>query len=374
MTDGQMPQHPMPSLTGRAFTVTAVVIVSVLLVLVLWRAMEVLLLMFAALLIAVLLRFMSGTISRNTPLNDTWALSLVLALLLGFSAAAIWAVGPEVAVEFQALGAGLAESFEDLNDRLRGNALGAWALDNMPSFDPEQAQELWSRIGGIGATVLGALTGFLIVLFVGVFFAYNPKLYVEGLIRLVPLARRARAAEVLKRLGTTLRWWLLGQLISMVMLWLSTWLVLYLLGVPLAFILGLLTGLLTFIPYLGPLIALIPIAMVSFLHSPVTGLMAVGAFLVIQNIEGNVLMPIVFEKTVSIPPALTVISQILMASLMGMLGVLLATPLLAVGLVLVRMLYVEDTLGDSLDEPLAHEPHMHLEGGQQGGKRVDRDK
>lgn len=362
MTDDQTPRHAVPSVTRRAFAITAVVIITVLLVLVLWRALEVLLLMFAAVLIAVLLRFISGTISRHTPLNDTWALSLVLALLLGSTAAAVWVAGPEVAAELQALGAGLATSVRELEELLRSNALGAWALDNLPRIDAEQAQEIWSRIGGIGATVLGALTAFLIVVFVGVFFAYNPKLYVEGLMRLVPLGRRARAAEVIEKLGVTLRWWLLGQLISMIMLWLSTWLVLYLLGVPLAFSLGLLTGLLTFIPYLGPLIALIPIAMVSFLHSPVTGLMAVGAFFVIQNIEGNVLMPIVFEKTVSIPPALTVVSQILMASLMGMLGVLLATPLLAVGMVLVRMLYVEDTLGDSLDKPLAHEPHLRGDG------------
>lgn len=365
MTDGQTPQLPVPSLTRKAFTVTAVVIITVLLVLVLWRAMEVLLLMFAALLIAVLLRFLSGIISRRTPLHETWALTLVLALLICFFGGAAWAVGPDVATEFQALGARLAKSINDLENMLRSNVLGAWVLDNMPRFEPEQAQELWTRIGGIGATVFGAITAFLIVLFVGVFFAYNPKLYVEGSMRLIPKAHRARAAEVMDKLGATLRWWLLGQVISMMVLWLSTWLALYLLGVPLAFILGLVTGLLTFIPYLGPLIALIPIAMVSFLHSPATGLMAVGAFLVIQNIEGNLLMPIIFEKTVSLPPALTVVSQILMASLMGMLGVLLATPLLAVGMVLVRMLYVEDTLGDSLDQPLSHEPHLRGEAAPQ---------
>ncbi|MDQ3288772.1 MAG: AI-2E family transporter [Pseudomonadota bacterium] len=361
MTDGEMPQPPVPSLTRTAFTVTAVVIITVLLVLVLWQAMEVLLLMFAALLIAVLLRFLSGNISRRTPLNDTWALTLVLALLLAFFGGSAWMVGPDVIAEFQALAAGLSESIRGLEEILRRNIVGAWALDNMPRFNPEQAQELWSRIAGIGATVIGAITAFVIVLFVGVFFAYNPKLYVEGSMRLVPKARRARAAEVMDKVGETLRWWLLGQVISMMVLWLSTWLVLHLLGVPLAFILGLLTGLLTFIPYLGPLIALIPIAMVSFVHSPATGLMAVGAFLVIQNLEGNLLMPIIFEKTVSLPSALTVVSQILMASLMGMLGVLLATPLLAVGMVLVRMLYVEDTLGDSLEQPLAHEPHLRGE-------------
>ncbi|HSM10452.1 MAG TPA: AI-2E family transporter [Lysobacter sp.] len=331
-------------------------IISVLLVLVLWRAMEVLLLMFAAVLVAVLLRFMSGTISRRTGLGETWSLSLVLVLLLGGLTVGVWAMGPAVVVQVRELSAGMSESLEEMAALLRRNELGSWLLDNMPEISLGSAQQLWSRIGGIGATVVGAIGAFFVTLFVGIFFAYNPRLYVDGLLRLVPLKRRARAAEILEKLGRTLRWWLVGQLISMVFLWLSTWLVLHLLGVPLAFTLGLLTGLLTFIPYLGPLIALLPIAMVAFLHSPTLGLMAVAAYLVIQNIEGNVMMPIVFERTVSLPPALTVVSQILMASLMGMLGVLLATPLLAVGMVLVQMLYVEDILGDSLEQPLEHAP------------------
>ena len=356
-----MSQQPSPSpgvssLTRRTFTVTGVVIISVLLVLVLWRAMEVLLLMFAAVLVAVLLRFISDTISRRTGLGEIWSLSLVIALLLGALTAGFWVMGPAMAVEFQALGAGMNESIDEMEELLRRNEMGAWVLENIPEIDLGEAQQLWSRIGGIGATVLGAIASFFVILFVGVFFAYNPRLYAEGLIRLIPLQRRQRAVEVLERLAVTLRWWLVGQLISMVILWLSTWLLLYLLGVPLAFVLGLVTGLLTFIPYLGPLIALIPITMVAFLHSPVVGVMALAGYFVIQNIEGNVIMPIVFEKTVSIPPALTVISQILMASLLGMLGVLLATPLLAVGMVLVRMLYVEDTLGDSLDQQLEHVP------------------
>lgn len=356
MTRSPQQSSGATSLARRAFTVTGVVIVSVLLVLVLWQAMEVLLLMFAAVLVAVLLRFMSGTISRRTGLGETWSLSLVLVLLLGALSAAVWVMGPAVVIQVRELSAGMSESIDDMEELLRRNELGSWLLDNMPEINLGEAQQLWSRIGGIGATVVGAIGAFFVTLFVGIFFAYNPRLYVEGLLRLVPLTRRARAAEVMEKLGSTLRWWLVGQLISMAFLWLSTWLVLHLIGVPLAFTLGLLTGLLTFIPYLGPLIALIPIAMVAFLHSPALGLMAVAAYLVIQNIEGNVMMPIVFEKTVSLPPALTVVSQILMASLMGMLGVLLATPLLAVGMVLVQMLYVEDTLGDSLEQPLEHVP------------------
>ncbi|MDQ3618039.1 MAG: AI-2E family transporter [Pseudomonadota bacterium] len=346
------------SLTRRAVTVTGVVIAGLLLVLALWQALEVLLVVFAGVLVAVMLRFMSGAISRRTPLGEGWALTLVLLVLLGGSTLAVWTLGPGVAEEVQALASGMSESVEDLEAILLAYPLGAYALEHLPAIDTGDASRMWSRIGGISATVFGAVAAFFITVFVGVFLAYNPRMYLQGLLRLVPLARRERASEVLEQLGVTLRWWLVGQLISMVLLWLSTWLVLHLLGVPLAFILGLLTGLLTFIPYLGPLIAVVPIALVAFLDSPMLGLMAVSAYFVIQNIEANVIMPLVFEKTVSIPPALSVASQLLMASLLGILGVLLATPLLAVAMVLARMLYVEDVLGDDMDEPLEHCPEV----------------
>ncbi len=355
-----MSRVPAPThdkaLGRRALTVTAVVAACVLLLLALWKALAVLLLMFAGVLVAVMLRFMSHEVTRRTPLGEGSALTLVLTLLLIFSAALVWGVGPGIVREMQELGAGMAQSMEDLESLARAHAVGSYVLDGLQGLEVPEAGEIWARVGGIGATVFGAVGALFIVLFTGVFFAYKPALYVNGLLRLVPLARRARMAEVLGHLGSTLRWWLMGQLISMVLLWLSTWLALHLLGVPMAFVLGLLTGLLTFIPYLGPLIAIVPIALVAFLVSPMLCLITVLVYFVIQNIEANVIMPIVFEKTVSIPPALSVASQLLMASLMGVLGVLLATPLLAVAMVLVRMLYVEDVLGDSMDDAVEPSP------------------
>jgi len=333
-----------------------VVLATLLLFLLVWQALEVLLLLFAGLLLAVLLRAPSTWLSRLTGMPEGWSLVLVLAVLLGASAATAWTVGPDVAREGQALASGLTESVGDLEERMRAYPGVSRAIDEVQQRYADGIPRMWSRLGGMGATVLGGIGALLIVLFVGIFFAFNPRLYLDGLLRLVPLPRRPRACEVLARVGHTLRGWLLGQLISMLMLWLSTWLVLHLLGVPLAFILALLTGLLTFVPYLGPLLAAIPIGLVSFSVSPSLAAVTLGSYLVIQNIESNVVMPLVLEKTVKLPPALSVASQLLMASLVGTLGVLLATPLLAVAQVLVKMLYVEDALGDSMEEPVSQEP------------------
>jgi predicted PurR-regulated permease PerM len=340
------------SVARRAFTASMVVLAVALLALVAWKALGVLLLMFAGVLVAVTLRFLSDALARTTPLGPGWSLTLVISVLLTTSVAGLWMLGPGVVAEVQELSAGMSQSIADLEALVRQHAVGIYVIENMPSFDPGDAERLWRRIGGIGATVFGAVGAFFITLFIGIFLAYNPRLYMDGTLRLLPIRHRARIEEVLQETLMTLRWWLVGQFISMVLLWLSTWLLLHLLGVPMAFTLGLLTGLLTFIPYLGPLIAIVPIALVAFLVSPAIFVMAVAGYFVIQNIEANVIMPLVFEKTVSIPPALTVASQLLMASVLGFLGVLLATPLLAVVLVLAKRLYVEDVLGDRMDRPL----------------------
>jgi predicted PurR-regulated permease PerM len=336
-------------------TATAVVIGLLLLIALLWITREVILLLFAGLLLAVLLHAASTLLCRVTPLGGRSGVAVALLLLLGLALLTGWLAGPGVVEEVRELQSGLMKSVDDLRQQFAETRFGEFVSNNTPEINDEDYQQIWTRIGGISATALGAVGSFLLVLFVGVFLAFNPGLYVSGLLRLLPLQRRQRALQVIGIIGHDLRWWMIGQLISMLVLWLSTWLMLYLLGVPLAFILGLLTGLLTFIPYLGPLIALVPIALVAFMESPTLALLVIALYLVIQNLEANVLMPLVFQRLVHLPPALTIASQLLMGTLAGLIGVMLATPLLAVVLVLIQRLYVEDVLGDSMEQPAIEE-------------------
>lgn len=346
------PPRPGPHFVVRTLAGTGIVLGVLVLLLGLWFGRDVVLLLFAGLLFAVLLRTFALALHRHSPLGERWSLAVVVFLLLAALVGIGALVGPMLGEELRALRSGLGGSIRALREAVEATTLGGFLLEQMPAFTEEQSRALWTRLGGMSATALGAVGTTLIVLLLGVFFAADPRLYTAGLLRLLPRNRRPRAAEVIDRVGHTLRWWLVGQLISMVFLWLSTWLMLHLLGVPLAFILGLLTGLFTFVPYLGPLIALLPIGLLAFSEGPTIALSAIGLYFVIQTIEGDVLMPLVFQRLVHVPPALSIGAQLLMAGIAGILGVMLATPLVAVALVLVQCLYVEDVLGDSLTEPL----------------------
>jgi predicted PurR-regulated permease PerM len=208
-----------------------------------------------------------------------------------------------------------------------------------------------STIAGVTYGVLWMLAGVALVVFLGAFMAATPDLYRNGLLRLVPKPRRRRADEILGGIAHALRWWFLGQLVSMATLGVLTGFGLWLLDIPLWLALATLTAILTFVPYLGPILAAAPILLISFAQGLQDGLYVLALYVVVQMLEGNLITPLVQQRAVSLPPALTISSQIFFGALFGMLGFVLATPLVAALLVFVRMAYVEDTLNDRLDKP-----------------------
>jgi predicted PurR-regulated permease PerM len=189
-------------------------------------------------------------------------------------------------------------------------------------------------------------TALLTILFIGIFGALDPDRYKAGMVRLFPLPMRDRADEVLREIGQTLRWWLIGRAIGMTLIGVSTMAVLALLGMPYAVLLGVLAGVLEFVPYLGPIIAGVPIVVLSLLDSPQTALYVVGAYAVVQTIESYLLEPLIMQRTVLVPPAFTLFMQVLMGALFGIVGIVMATPFAAVLHVLMRTVYREDVLGE----------------------------
>ncbi len=203
-----------------------------------------------------------------------------------------------------------------------------------------------AQAGGIFSTTLGVIIEVFVVLFLGVYLAVNPEKYVNGIVRLTPIARRERAREVLYALGYTLKWFMLGRLIAMIVVGIVTTIGLMLLNVPLALVFGVITTLLTFVPYIGPIVSAILPALVALTVSPTLALYVLLLYLVVQNLEGYLLTPLILQGVVSVPPALTIIAEVLGGILFGVLGIILATPFVAVLVVLVKMLYIEDVLGD----------------------------
>lgn len=320
--------------------------------LLLWKVAAVLLLVFSGLLGAVLLLYVARWLSRWTGGRVRIAVTVVLLVTISTGVALAWLAAPAVVAQTGQLREQLQSGFENVDAWLRQRS-GDLPVDDLGDVIERMVQaDTWSRIAGIFSTTLGVVSAAAISFMIAVFVAYDSDRYRTGVLRLIPPAQRRRAQEVLTAIYDAISRWLLAQLCSMAFLGLTTWLVLWLLGVPLALALAVLTGILTFVPYLGPLIALVPIVLIAFAEGPMLALYAALAFFVVQNIEGNLFMPFIYQKTNRLPPALTLATQILFGAMFGLPGFIVATPLAVVALVAAQRLYVEDTLGDDLSRPV----------------------
>lgn len=319
----------------------------------LWLASDVLLLVFASILVAVLLRGASKLLGRKLGLNDGTALALVLLIMLLVIGLGGYFLTPSIAAQASELVMALPASVERLRAYLSDYE---WFRNLMESLPPAQemlpsASTVLNQARAVFAGTLGFLAKLTIVLFVGIYLALQPGLYLNGLLKLLPQRRRPRMRKVLNEVGETLELWLIGKLVGMVIVGTATSIALSLLGVPLAVTLGLITGILNFIPYLGPLLAAIPMLLIAFSQGPTLALYVLVFYAVLQFLESYFLTPFVDRRTVSLPPALTISAQVLMGIFFGLLGVTLATPLVATMYVLVVMLYVQDVLGDDATIP-----------------------
>jgi predicted PurR-regulated permease PerM len=357
-----MPKDEKPGLWQKAETdkflhrfivATGFVVAVTVFLIVFWQALYVLLLMFAGVLLAIVLRTFTNGFSSLTRLPDGWSLACVLILLTVFFGGVGMLVVPSLVQQVHEFQTNQAEAIDQFR---------AWVARMFGAGSDQEATgwagAILERVGGIFSSTLGLISGLLLIIFVGIFLAAQPEMYVRGLLRLLPVEKRGRAAEVLDELGYSLRWWLVGQLVSMVVLSTQLTLGLWLLGVPLAFTLGFLAALLTFVPYVGAVISTIPAVLIAWTESGSMALAVLALYIVVQNLEGYAITPIIHQKVVHIPPAVTLFSQMLMGIMWGALGVVLATPLAAVALVLVRKIYVEDVLGDSLEMPLIREERI----------------
>ena len=194
-----------------------------------------------------------------------------------------------------------------------------------------------------------------------IYLASEPRFYVRGFLRLFPENRRQRALEILKEIVDTLGWWLIGKFASMLFIGITTWIGLYFLGVPLSLSLGLIAGLLAFIPNFGPILSVIPAVLLAFIESPIKAVYVLALYIGVQVVESNIVTPYIERRTIELPPVLTISAQLALGILLGGIGLVLATPLLAATMVLVQTIYIEDVLGESLEEPVDTKTDLHDE-------------
>ncbi|HET6522115.1 MAG TPA: AI-2E family transporter [Geminicoccaceae bacterium] len=304
---------------------------------------EVLLLAFAGVLLAVLLRTPADWLSGRTGLPEGISLALVTLLILAAFAAVGWFTVPRLIEQAGQFTERAAQAIETLDGWLR--SLGV----NLQRLVPP-VETVLGRLPGIVTTTFGVLGSLFVVVVVAIYMAAHPAMYADGLVRLFPVGRRRRVRALLGELGHTLRRWLAGQLLAMAGVGALTFGGLLLLDVPLAFGLGVLAALLEFVPFIGPIAAAVPALLVALTQDPTTALYVALLYLAIQQAEGYLITPLVQQRAVYLPPVLIILAQILMGVLFGLLGIVLATPLAAVALVLVQRVYVEGILGDDTGE------------------------
>ena len=219
-----------------------------------------------------------------------------------------------------------------------------------PEAGPSLRDRLLAQLGGVGryflpviSSTLAVVAGIVLVLFLAIYLAIDPSIYRRGLLYLVPRQRRARADKMLGAIAGTLRKWLVTQLIAMVVIGVVTTSVLLALKVRAAVPLGILAGLLEFVPTLGPILSALPAIAMGFVDSPEKALFVTVAYVGIQFMENHMLIPILMKEGIDLPPALTIVMQALMAIVFGILGLLVAVPLLATVMIAARTATGDDT-------------------------------
>lgn len=315
-----------------------------------WTVSQGLLVIFAAILLAVMLNGMADILSRRTRLRRRWALAVTISVLGLLIIGVFMLGGTRMVAEAPQLQKGLNQSFSQITHQLQGIGINlkTLGLDKGNLSPLASGATLFEHMNGYISTSIQLLTDLLVILIAGVYFAASPGLYIETAALLCPPARRQRLREVAQEVGHALWRWLLGRFASMLAVGILAMLGLTLLGVDLALLLGFIAGMLTFIPYLGTIISLVPAVLMGLLQSPMTAVYVLLLFLGAHFLEGYVLTPLIQERTVHLAPGWLIVAQLLGELAAGIFGIIIAAPVMVVVTIAVQMLYIEDVLGDKV--------------------------
>jgi predicted PurR-regulated permease PerM len=309
----------------------------VTLALFLWKILPVLMLAFAGIVLATAIHAGSEPIARRLHIPDAIAVAIVVVLFAAFLAGVGWLFGTSIAEQARELSDAIPNALDKLQQYLQRTEVGSHVSGELKSL---VSADNMARVAKGTVTVFGGVLDVLLVLVLSLYLAANPESYRRGALHLLPPGSRKRVDRALEDAVSKLRRWLLGQLVSMVVVGIATAIGLWMAGVPMPFALGLLSGLLDFVPVIGPLAAAVPGVLVAFAQGPDVALWAVVVYMVVQFCEGHFIVPLVQRWAVSLPPAVGLLGAEVFGLLFGLIGELYAMPLLVVVVSLVQDLYV----------------------------------
>tara|TARA_R110002049_G_scaffold242357_1_gene416200 strand:- start:39079 stop:40116 length:1038 start_codon:yes stop_codon:yes gene_type:complete len=325
---------------------TLIVTLIILVTLLILKGFKILLLIIASILFAIYFLGIANFIESKLKINRKIALVLTVVFTFGLGTLLVYKVSPNISRQVLELKEKLPEAIDKTNQEISKNeALNFLAKPIRRSIDIGKKDE-GGYIKSFFSSVFGILGDLYIIIFLGFFFMANSKSYTKGLTLLFPKYRRQRVNDIFIEIGYTLRNWLLGKLMSMLIVGSMVALGLYLIGVPQALTLGVITAVLAFIPNIGPLISLIPALLVAYSISNELAISTFIIYMVIQAIESNLITPLIHKQMIAMPMAMVLIAQLVLGTFTGYLGLILAVPIVAIVLVVIKMAYIEDVLKD----------------------------
>ncbi|HEX2201962.1 MAG TPA: AI-2E family transporter [Longimicrobium sp.] len=340
---------------GRSpYGVLIAAIFAVLLLLFIHSVAEVLLLLFIAALFSLYLGaitdFLEARLRVPRPAGVLAAVIFTGVLATGIG----WLVVPPVLRQTQALVTSLPGLVTLWMESLRG-LVGRYPLLASVIAPDEVQRQLSGVVSNAGSYFAGlfpyvfdglhAVINIISVLVMGIYMALRPEVYREGVVQLSPPVHRELVRDILADLSRSLRAWIGGQILAMFFLGVLTYIGLELLRVPFALAFGVFTGVAVLVPFFGTLVStLLPALFVLGADGVVHALLVVLLGVVIHVIEANFVHPLIMERRVKIPPVLSILSVLVMSELLGVVGLLVAVPVVATLMVVIRRIYVHRLL------------------------------
>lgn len=310
----------------------------------LWQIVDILLLAFGSTLVALGLNALAGLVGRLTGARHSYSVLAAAVFVISVLVAVLWIFGAQISAQLAVVSNRLPQAVEGV---MSGNSLG-------------ELRELLqgSSLGGLvasvfawGTTIAGVVAGFVLVMTAGVYIALDPQRYRAGFLALIPRGSTAIAEEALDESGLALRNWFVSQLLAMLIVGLVSMLGLWALGIPGFLALGLIAGLFEFVPIIGPIAGAVPAILIASMEDTTTLISVVALFVAIQQIENNLIMPLLSGRVANMPAAIAIFGTLAMGVLFGPLGLLFGYPLAILANVLIRQLYVREIVGKDAELP-----------------------
>ncbi|MFD1257029.1 AI-2E family transporter [Mucilaginibacter terrae] len=333
----------------------AIVALLVVVILVARVAFNVLLMVLCGILISVYFHGLGDMIERHSRMGRKWAMVISVAGSFAILGLLLWFMGTKIQNQVSQLSETLPSTIATARAKMSQTPIGQKVLEY---FSGDNSQKIFATAQSFFSTSFGVLGNIYIIFFLGIFFTASPSLYKEGILVLFPEDKKFMARYIMNRISLSLKGWLKGMLLSIVLITIMLTIGLSIAHIPVALVLAMIAGMLKIIPNFGSLAAMIPGVLLALTISTNTAIAVSLLYIISQTIVSNIVTPLIQKKMINLPPALTIISQIIMGTLSGALGVIMAVPLLAIVFILVDELYVKKLSNASLinktrDIPLA---------------------